>query len=276
MSCFEAPMVSGYSRVPDPPARMMPLRVKMETPGSAVPAAPIRRVQQVMRPRDDLAQVERLLEDGAGVVLQPGAHVLRLGVTAHDRDPADQRRLPRNESEVEREARHGGELDVEQHGIGGLGGEQLVRGLGRGGGEHAVAGAGQHALEHPPQGGLVLHNEDGGGWCRSWRWMWCAAHDAVACAWRGGTKPWAMSSTVKPGSCSRRWAYSTRAAARKWRGDGRPRRANQRSKVRRSTRARAATCCTVCSSAGARSTSSTTQRSSLGSGASTAVNWSSS
>src|SRR2546426_5809336 len=114
MSCFEAPMVSGYSRVPDPPARMIPLRVKMEMPASTVPATAIRRVQQLMRPRDDLAQVERLLEDGAGVVLQPGAHVLRLGITAHDGDPADQRRLPRNESEVEREARHSGKLDVEQ------------------------------------------------------------------------------------------------------------------------------------------------------------------
>src|SRR5437660_918609 len=91
-------------------------------------------------------------------------------------------------------------VDSGQYGIGGLGGEQLVRSLGRGGGEHAVAGADQHALEHPPQGGLVLHNEDGGGWWRSWRWMWCAAHDAVACAWRGGTKPWAMRSSAWRGS----------------------------------------------------------------------------
>src|SRR6266566_3553303 len=147
MSCFEAPMVSGYSRVPDPPARMMPLRVKMEPCASAVPAAAIRRVQELMRPGDDLAQVERLLEDGAGVVLQPGAHVLRLGVTAHDGDPAD-----------------------------------------------------QHALEHPPQGGLVFDNQNRGR--RAWRRRLRRrrAHDAVACAWRGGTKPWAMRSSAWRGS----------------------------------------------------------------------------
>jgi len=51
---------------------------------------------------------------------------------------------------------------------------------------------------------------------------------------------------------------------------------NQRSQVRRSTRARAATWVTVCTSPGERSASSSTQRSWLGSGASAPASWSSS
>src|SRR2546426_12323698 len=49
---------------------------------SAVPRATISNVQEFMRPLHDLAQVERLLEDGTGVVLEPGAHVVRFGVAA--------------------------------------------------------------------------------------------------------------------------------------------------------------------------------------------------
>src|SRR5213592_2719385 len=76
---------------------------------------------------------------------------------------------------------------------------------------------------------------------------------------------------VKPGSCSRRCAYSTRAAERKCRGDGNPTRVNHRSQVRRSTRARTATWPTVWTSPGERSASSSTQRSSLGNGASASL-----
>src|SRR5712664_2652811 len=60
---------------------------------SAVAGATISLVQQRSRPFDDLSQVERFLEDGTGIVLEPGAHVLGLGVAAHDGDLPRERRM---------------------------------------------------------------------------------------------------------------------------------------------------------------------------------------
>src|SRR6266550_2699097 len=74
---------------------------------STITGAAIAHVKQFARPFGDLTQVERLLEDGAGVVLEPGAHVVRLGVAAHDGDASGERRVAVNEGEVERQSRHG-------------------------------------------------------------------------------------------------------------------------------------------------------------------------
>src|SRR5713101_9220628 len=49
-------------------------RVYPRTYDSAVPGATISLVQQRSRPFDDLSQVERFLEDGTGIVLEPGAY----------------------------------------------------------------------------------------------------------------------------------------------------------------------------------------------------------
>src|SRR3989442_2284685 len=109
---------------------------------SAIAGAPISHVEELPRPFDDLAQVERLLEDGAGVVLEPGAHVVRLGVAAHDGDSAGEVRVAVNQGEAECEPRRGGELDVEQHGIGRGGGGERGRRRSGGGGPGGVARGG--------------------------------------------------------------------------------------------------------------------------------------
>src|SRR2546428_8269852 len=113
-------VASSLAHIGRDPARFVaPL---LNAPGcatSAVPCATISNVQEFMRPLHDLAQVERLLEDGTGVVLEPGANVVRLGVAAHDGDASGEVRVAVNQGEVECQPRHGGELDVEQHGIGG-------------------------------------------------------------------------------------------------------------------------------------------------------------
>jgi len=46
---------------------MIPLRVKIEAPRQPFPLRWSGRVQQLVRPLDDLLQVERFLEDGAGL-----------------------------------------------------------------------------------------------------------------------------------------------------------------------------------------------------------------
>src|SRR5712692_9307262 len=70
---------------------------------SAVPRPLVSHIQQLVSPFDDLAQVERFLEDGTGIMLEPGAHVLRFGVTTHDGDLPRERRMAVNQGQVERQ-----------------------------------------------------------------------------------------------------------------------------------------------------------------------------
>src|SRR5881392_2367413 len=51
---------------------------------SAITGETIAHVKQFARPFGDLTQVERLLEDGAGVVLEPGAHVVQASQVYRD------------------------------------------------------------------------------------------------------------------------------------------------------------------------------------------------
>ena len=51
-----------------------------------------------MRPFHDLMDVERFLEDGTGIELEPGPHMVRFGVTAHDGDPAGELWMAVNEA----------------------------------------------------------------------------------------------------------------------------------------------------------------------------------
>src|SRR5216684_3098507 len=74
-------------------------RVYPRTYDSAVPRPLISHIQQLVSPFDDLSQVERFLEDGTGIVLEPGAHVLCLGVTTHDGDLSRERRMAVNQGQ---------------------------------------------------------------------------------------------------------------------------------------------------------------------------------
>ncbi len=68
-----------------------------------------------------------------------------------------------DDREVQGEAGHGREMDVEQQDIRVLGREQLVGRLGTPGGQDAVAMASQDPLQHAAQAGFVVHHQDRGG-----------------------------------------------------------------------------------------------------------------
>src|SRR5213594_3025515 len=86
----------------------------------AVPA------QHRRNPPGHLGQVERLANQRAGIVLQPGADFFGLGVAGHDGDASLQLGPPRLDREVERQAGHRGEVDVEQQGVRLLAAEEVV------------------------------------------------------------------------------------------------------------------------------------------------------
>ena len=106
-------------------------------------------------------QVERLPNHDALVPLEPGSYLLGLRVSRHDRDATLQHRPAVHDGEIQRQPRHGRQVDVEQQRIRLLGGDQLVGRLRAPGADDAQALAREGALEHPAQRRLVVDDEDG-------------------------------------------------------------------------------------------------------------------
>ena len=95
--------------------------------------------------------------------LQPGADFFGLGVAGHDGDASLQLGPPRLDREVEREAGHRGEMDIEQQGVRLLAAEEVVglfRGRHR---QHAVPVASQRPFQHATQRRLIVDDENGDG-----------------------------------------------------------------------------------------------------------------